>query len=157
MCCKNHNNFSFFSANFAKGHIYCEALQFPIVFIITFKQEEKKVSSKEFLSTSFSKNIAALKYSIISCYSRSPGEVIKPGDESECTGMLRYQNKENGGETMTFDNIIRLTLIWRVFLSFYLLWNVKVWLNFLSALGVSHLIFLTNVSVYVWGMCFGNF
>ena len=41
LCCKNHNNF-FFSANFAKGHIYCEALQFPIVFIITFKQEEKK-------------------------------------------------------------------------------------------------------------------
>lgn len=69
------------------------------------------MSSKEFLSTSFSKNIAALKYSIISCYSRSPGEVIKPGDESECTGMLRYQNKENGGETMTFDNIIRLTLM----------------------------------------------
>lgn len=156
-CCKKHNNFSFFFLlTLQKGTSTCEAIQFSIVFIITFKQE-KKMLSKEFLSTSFSKNIAALKYSIIRCYSHSPGEVIKPWDESESTRMLWYQNKENGEETMTFYNIIRLTLIWRVFPSYYLLWNVKVWLHFLSALGMSHLMFLTDVSVYVSGMCFGNF
>lgn len=29
--------------------------------------------------------------------------------------------------------------------------------NFLRTLNMSHLIFLTNVSVYVSGICFGNF
>lgn len=116
--------------------------------------------SKEFSSKSFGKNIEALDCSIISCYSHSCTRGCdKPWDESESTRnfMLWYQNKENGGETVTFDNIISLTLIWRVCLSFYLLWNEKVWLNFLRASGMSHLIFLTNINVYDSGMYFENY
>lgn len=103
----------FFSADICKKSTSTvKPYSFPL-FLSQYLSKRKKMSSKEFSPKSFSKNIETLKCSIMRCHSpsciRSSDELW---DESESTRdfMLWYQNQENGGEAMTFDNIIRLTL-----------------------------------------------
>lgn len=115
--------------------------------------------SKEFSSKSFGKNIEALNCLIIRCYFHwciRGGD--KPWDESESTKNFKlwYQNKENGGETMTFDNIITLTDMKGVpeFL-FTLKWEGVT--KLFESFRYESPIFLTNINVYDTGMYFGNF
>lgn len=79
----------FFAANICKKeHIYCEAIQFSIVFIVIFKQE-KKMLSKECSPKIFSKNIETAKCSIIRCHSLSCiRSSDKPWDESESSSFV---------------------------------------------------------------------